>query len=656
MTSRKASPDNPTRPPGNHSHELSKQRRAKFEISIRKGLTLGEAADEVGINIHTVRQWRRRFPEWWLKIQDARRIGRTERTRQKEHAEQVFLKRERHSTLTQVYRESQFVTFRRNYLGYETTWFQHKIADAIEQARPGEVTLVLIPPEHGKTTLLEDWCTYKLCTDPTFRITVASETEDHGVKILARVRGRLEPDGPTPHIHRDYGPLAPEQGYGRDQVWGQKHFDTAKKRASDERDYSMSAVGITGRVQGTRCDLLLLDDMQDVKSRNQSETYFEILKQSFLSRPSMFGRTVIIGTRVDEYDVYRLLIDAQIPDQTIKIPAYDVFESPEWEFEAKVKPHWQKPETWAPVGTKFLWPDMFGRDNPYPEMVTDDDPFPFARFRYAALRFRVGESAWWRNYMQKPEAATSMTFSEEVTAGMEDELRSIITVPRRRSDDTQVPVGIGLDPAIGSRNAVISGAMHPEVLEILNCRVDTGLAKYSQIFDILEEECHRFSTTNSWVEMVVVEDKAFQKGIMRDDRMEELQKRFGFRLVPNTTGKEKTDPDIGVPSMQVPMQRSEITIPWADEGSQRAMDELLRDLHIWKPGIPGTKLPQDCVMALWFLFRKWRSVRNTPVHAPADLGAFRARGSPLRNPRPRTTRTRQAPYRSLSTRRRMNRA
>jgi hypothetical protein len=638
-------------PGGRKDHLAAEARKAKFIQLVRKGATYQDAADDLGISIWAIRKWMdRESPTWVATVKAARREGRQWRDQERERRQLAHLAS--YDTLNHK-DASPFEEFRQNFLGYHTWAYQSLIVDAIEKARPGEVTLVLIPPEHGKTTLLEDWCTYKLATDPTFRITVASETEDHGIKILARVRNRLDPDGPTPQIAEIYGPLAPEQGGSRDQVWGQKRFDTAQKRASDERDYSMSAVGITGRVQGTRCDLLLLDDMQDVKSLSSSERYFEILKQSFLSRPSMFGRTVIIGTRVGEYDVYRLLKDAKIPDHIIQIGAYNEIESPRWDFDRDVKPKWDEPDTWAPVGMKFLWPEMFGRDDPGIVPATPEDPEPFARFRYAALRFRVGESAWWRNYMQKPEAASAMTFDDETTAAMEDELRSVITEPRLRTDGSMVPVGISLDPAIGSRNAIVTGAMHPEVLEVLNVRVDEGLAKYGQIFDILEEECHRFSTSTSWIELVIVEDKAFQRGILAEDRMDELQRRFGFRVVPNTTGKEKTDKDIGVPSMEVPMRRGEITMPWADEVSRKAMEPLLRDLHIWVPGVDGTKLPQDCVMALWFLFRKWRGVRHTAVHAPTDPGQFQSATSPLRTPRPRAARARRAPYRSLSTNRRM---
>lgn len=595
--------------------QQSKERREWAIDCARMGLSNQEIIDRLGIALGTFKNWRVHHPEY---------AARFDAARQESMAEKLAF-------------DGTFIHFRDFYLNMRTTWFQRLIVDAMEAAHPGEVVLVLIPPEHGKTTLLEDWCTYKLCTDPSFRITVASETVDHGVKILDRVRQRLEPEGPTPRIHRDFGPLAPEEG-SKNQVWTAKHFNVTKKQLSDERDYSMHSVGITGRVQGTRCDLLLLDDMQDVKSLDQTEKYTEIVVQSFLSRPSMFGRTVIIGTRVGEFDVYRQLIDRGIPDKIVLIPAYNVAESPTWPAPDK-KPDRDDPTTWAPEGTRFLWPEKYDG--------TDGDGFH--RYRYAALRYRVGEVAWARNYMQRPEAAAIMTFDEATTERMQDETRSVMATPRPLPNGEQCQVIIGLDPSIGGGNGVIAAAMYPDRLDVLHCRLDYGLSKYSQIIDIVEEECHRFSSTDCYVGALVVEDKAFQRGLLKDDRLEELQSRFGFRVVPNTTGREKADPDIGVAAMPISMIRREITIPWADQASIDNMDQLLGHLHIWRPGVPGNKLPQDMTMALWFIWRYWRATTKDKITLPRNAAEqFTGTPSPLRRPRVRVRRQRR-PYRALGT-------
>jgi hypothetical protein len=625
------------------------ERRGRQDRFIEEAKRTGDSprviALRLGLSYGTYKNWRWEHggAEFRARFDAARKAGR-----------------QRVKTARREYQDNNFVDFRFFYLGMETTWFQKLIADAIEAADPGEVTLILIPPEHGKTTLLEDWCTFKLCHDPSFRITVASEKVDHAIKVLGRVRQRFEPDGPTPEIPRDFGPLAPITKTS-DQVWGAKCFNVTKKARTDERDYSMAAVGMTGGVQGTRCDLLLLDDIQDVKSAELSSKYTTIIRQSFLSRPSMFGRTVMIGTRVDEYDVYRQLMDADIPSKVIRIPAYDIDASPHWG-EVKVRPDIRDQSTWAPKGMKFLWPEMYDQIERGQRLVPE-----LHRYRYAALRHRVGEQTWWRIYMQKPEAATAMTFDEKTTEAAKDEHRSVIAEPRPLSthdsatiatgERSRVPVIISIDPSLGGGNGMVSAASRPKELQVLNCRLDYGLTKTAQIATLLDEECHRYTTETSFVSTVVVEINAFQKGLLEDDRILEVQQRFGFRLIPHTTTRNKSDPDIGVPSMAMAMTRHEITIPWADEVSITIMGALLDQLHIWRPGLKGNRpgggakyvagkdsVPQDLTMALWFAYIQWRATRDTPSYPAPDVASWRSSGSPLRRRRVSTAAGARRPY------------
>lgn len=582
-------------PPGSitHRQKQSRQRAERqetFLAHIRAGHKPRVAAELTGVVPGTVQGWRARDVDFKRQYEIAR-AGL--RMRAKDF-------------------DGSFVSFRKLYLGMETTWFQLAAAEAIENARPGAVTLILWPPNFGKTTLLEDWCTYKLVTDHQFRITVGSARIDHSIKVLERVRNRLTSEGPTPKIHEHFGPFEPQEGRGTEHVWAAKRFNTYKKMSTDERDYSMAAIGITGSVQGTRSDLMLLDDTQSLANYNQTDAIYETIVQDFLSRPGIFGRTVIVGTRVGEFDVYRKLLENEIVDHFVNFPAYNVARSPTWQRPDR-KPDPNDPATLPPDGIEWLWPEKFS---------------PGAM---AALRWRVGEQAWARNYMQHPEAASKMTFPEDVTRRMFDTTRGVHAPPEPLPDGSRVPVVIALDPAIGGGNGLLAGAMRPDRLDVLDCRLDFDLTSYRQIFEVVDDFCWRFTGPTSRVEEVVIEDKAFQKGLLRDDQLIEMQRRFGFRVVPNTTGGEKADPDIGVGALPSAMIREEITVPAASEDSIERMVPLLNHLHRWRPFVAGNRLEQDMVMVLWFAWRRWRAQRDVPLHRAPSATQFHSRPSPLRS-------------------------
>jgi hypothetical protein len=249
-----------------------------------------------------------------------------------------------------------------------------------------------------------------------------------------------------------------------------------------------------------------------------------------------------------------------------------------------------------------------------------------------------------------------MTFDEKTTGAMKDEHRSVIadvrplthqdseTIPKGES--RRCPVIISVDPSIGGGNGVMALASRPKRMEVLHARLDYGLTKTAQIADIIEEGCHRYTGDTSYVSMVVVEINAFQKGLLEDDHLLEIQQRFGWRLIPHTTTRNKSDPDIGVPSMAMAMIRQEITVPWADTESIDNMGSLLDQLHIWRPGLKGNRpgggakyvagkdsVPQDLVMCLWFAYIQWRATRDTPSYPAPDVASWRSSASPLRRRR-----------------------
>lgn len=538
---------------GKEAYYQGVKRREAWLEAYARNFDMEEAHQAAGITGAAYRKWRRTYPEF---------AGKVDALRANDAAE------------LKTGFKAGFAKFRKRYLKMDSTWFHLLMVDAFENGAPGSVTMVLLPPEHGKTTLVEDFITYKLATDPDFRITVGSASTTHARKVLRRVRNRLEPgfNGPFPEMVARFGPFAPVNGDGKktSQPWTDDRFDVYKRSAKgDERDYSMVAVGVNSNVQGTRCDLLILDDVQSLKTAGQSEQIVETIRQDFLSRPGALGRTVIVGTRVADDDVYERLQEAGVVDRLISFPAIN-------------------------GDGEYLWPERYTPEH------------------YARMERNAGPDAWLRNYQQSPRRAGTRHFTEDEILAAGNPLRAVWHEP----DLPHLGIGIAQDPGFGT-NALVWGAFYQDRMVVLGGRVDHNLRSTEQMAQLIEEQCHVYWPQRSLrgdmygahgVTDLIIEDKAFQKGLLNDKSYLAVQQRFGFRISGHTTGADKYDPNLGVPSMARFFRTGAIELPMADDPATREFFGLLLDqLTHWRP-VKGTRLTQDLVMALWFLYMRWLEV------------------------------------------------
>ena len=215
---------NPTDVVQNVSKERGQKNREIFLEALAEHGTISKACSIAGVTRSAYDKWRQRIPDFAERADSARQSAHTSE---------------------KVSHDGNFQTFREEYFGHQSPWFHLKAIEAYENTPPGNITLILWPPEHGKTTLAEDYFCYKLATNPEFRITVGSEGQDMARKILGRIRSRMEPHGPFPRYVAKYGPFVPQNQSGRKtaQAWGADYFNVFKKSKHDERDYSRVSLG-----------------------------------------------------------------------------------------------------------------------------------------------------------------------------------------------------------------------------------------------------------------------------------------------------------------------------------------------------------------------------------------------------------------------------
>lgn len=523
------------------------ERRAQFLELVNSGLLIGEACEQMGMSPSTYSKWRTRYPEFRAAADVAR--GRQPTTKGWGRG---------------------FAAFREHYFGF-TTPVHHQLAvEAYETTPLGNITLILWPPEFGKTTLFEDFASYKLAIDPTFRFTVGSERQQGmSRKILARVKQRMSTGGPARDYLRDFGPFEPQSGAKVAQPWGADAFTVFKRGDFDERDYSMVALGINSGIAGTRTDHLHVDDVQSLKTKTSPEEILGVFRQDWLSRPGEEGRTTLNGTRVDEGDFYELLVDALGDSGILKVirfPAIIVDHTPD-----------------GPV-RRSLWPEKWPLD------------------KLDRMRVKVGEEAWARNYMQQPRSKKAKVFTAQLVGSTLNPLRSISHLFERGT------VGIcTLDPAIGpGRNGTMTLAFNGPKLTVAHLADSNERSNNEEVLAQLEDEILFARSKGITITDVVIETMAFQKGLETDQYLKRMQRRYGFSIQPHMTGLNKYDESIGVPSMARDMRLGRIEIPYFDDEATRILaDQLKGQLLAWKPGKKGTELRQDLVMCLWFGHILW---------------------------------------------------
>ena len=488
---------------------------------------------------------------------------------------------------TESMADDDFAKFRLTYFGFATPGHQQKIVDVIEEAKEGSITMVLLPPGGGKTTVLTDYYNYKLGYDPNWRFCVISEGQFLARKILSNVANRMTDRSLYPAYIDRFGPF---KANDRDiqRKWGADAIQHVQA-SSGERDYSLEAKGAGTAIYGGSFDDIILDDIQSRQTLSRTESlleYFQNTLYSRVMRANTKGRIFIIGTRQGPGDIYEELLKLDIVDQLVKIPALD-----------------ERGESY------------------YPPRKSNGMTIGYSNEELEKTRKVVGEEAWSRQYMQEPVSKRSQTFTPSMIELCLDKTRGI---------DPQNPPGIyrlaALDPALAGHSVFRVAAYDAERMYLLDGRNEEGLARYEDMWDIIE------NLTIKWRPQVwIIEGNAIQGGIAKSDRMVHMGEKYGFGIVAHQTGRNKMDDIIGVASMAGSFLRKEINIPDGDNESRDCFRQLRAELEAWRPDIPTKMLRQDEVMCLWFLHLHWQRMKTnlaSQINRHMNIG-----GLPWRSPK-----------------------
>lgn len=487
-------------------------------------------------------------------------------------------------------RDISFEEFSEKYLKSRRFRHQMQWVDLIEgreprDLHPGQVYMqgapdaivVNTPPGHAKsTTLTMDYVTYKIVTDPTFRVVIISKTETMAKKFLVGIKRRL-----TSARYRDLiVDFAPPEGFERSaEVWTSKmiyfgHSD------SDQKDPNVEVLGIGQQIYGARADLIILDDIEDVSNAHQYEAHMDYIMQDVLTRDA---RLLVVGTRVAPVDIYTELLNPENYDG----------EKSMWTYlsQPAVLEFADDPRDWV-----TLWPysDQPHARDPRPGDAPEGLYPKWDGIRLADLRSKVRPGIWAMVYQQEAVHEDSLFTVEAFNACQSH--RNIGALIKGLDSSYRVA---GLDPATntGFTACVVyqidrrTGKRH--VIDVFNRRVRAeGLRQL--IFDFTEKY-----ELNEWR----IEKNAFQAFLTQDREINQFLAARGVRLREHHTGGyNKNDYEWGVSSLTALFRGHEdgnalLDLPGL--GQSEAYRALREQLVTWHPDHPKTQ-KTDLVMALWF--------------------------------------------------------
>ncbi len=581
--------------------------KARLELLdlVRQGRPIVEALKVIGRSRSWYEEQRRQSSEFALAM-DVARTGRSD------------LVSERRADIG-------FEEFSERYLGTRVWPHMRNVVDLLEGREPGWLPdgvlfepgtsglsrlLVNVPPNHAKSmTVTINYVTYRVAKDPNINVLVVSKTQEQAKKFLYAIKQRL--------THPRYADLqvafGPADGYKAtaDQWAANKIYLGGEARDSGEKDPTIEALGMGGQIFGSRANLIVLDDVVTLSNAGEWAKQQDWIRQEVASRlPPGGGQLLVVGTRVAPIDLYKELrnpehyTDGRVPWTYLAMPA--------------VLEYKDRTEDWV-----TLWPKS---EQPLSEADTPDEDGLFERWsgpRLSDVRNEVGPGKWSLVY-QNLDVAEDAIFDPVCVRGSIQGMRKPGALVGGATGHPLSPENfyrvIGLDPAMSGDTAAVAYAVDRRTHKryVMDVHVMTSPTP-AAIRSLLREwtDAYRPHT-------VIVESNAFQLFLTQDEEIRNFLATRGIAYRPHHTGNNKQDPEFGVASLaplfgtkvnrdgQVAMKHAgDNLIELPSVQANEHVKKLVEQLITWQPGVRGSKLKMDTVMALWFCEIVAREVLST---------------------------------------------
>lgn len=462
--------------------------------------------------------------------------------------------------------------------------------------------LVLSPRFHSKSTVFSFvYPLWEIVNNPNIRILIVSANEYIARGFVRQIQTQLEIND---KIKEDFGQLQPRKA----KKWGEKAFIV--ERDTIEKDPTVSAAGLMGKIVSKRADIIILDDIIDLESarteklRNKVLEWYEKVLYPILTEN---GRMIVVGTKWFKGDIYDVIETNKPFDIKIKLKAllYDSaytnsFLNPRKErlaldadkvFSVGVKralPGYRKS-----VHTGVLWPDKWSYE------------------KLQEIRRDISDSSFYSQYMNEPVSNFESFFKKD-KVDIAYKKGNNISLPNSWDNihypphfpHVQLVVAMGVDLAASQDKRADNNAIAIWGLAHNGTRYLLYLEEFKGTFDEVKEKIITLYYLFNPIK-VVVESNVFQQLLA-----EQLGQEIDVEGI-KTTSVTKFDEQSGLYHMQMLFDREKVVIPAAmlltssnkeAKARQGFVQKFYEDLTTY---VMGDHTP-DMIMASWFAFRALR--------------------------------------------------
>ena len=408
--------------------------------------------------------------------------------------------------------------------------------------------LIGAPRESAKTTQLAvARVIWELGRDPNLRIKIITSTDDLAADIISAIAKHI---ARNPRVRQVFPQLRPASA----GLWPKPGARTSRlvvARSSQEKDPSVSGHGILSTGVGGRADLDIFDDVVDYRNAIASPALRGQVAQSLLevwiNLLGPKGRAVYVATVWHEDDL------------TMQLRA-----NPEWTV-------WWRPARDEVTG-QTLWPERWDAE------------------ALARREREIGPRAFARQYLLLPLSDEERTFPPSAIAACRDDqfIPGQVEVPGEWPRYS----GVDLAASLGQKaswTVMFTVAVDPENKRRYPLEIVRKRQPFPETISMIREQCEKWRAS-----LVYVESNAFQEAVVQ--QLTEMQRSLPVKAY--TTGKEKLEPRVGIPSLSAAMANGSWLIPCGGAphtpGCECGWCAWVRELSLH----PGGE-HSDCVMAMW---------------------------------------------------------